>query len=104
MTAVEASTRRAYPHPSGHRWWNAECSAAVRALRLVSRPHVSQEDRVGSQEGLSFDLGKTEIQHFSRSCKAGNPAIHLQTPSGQHTVSPPEKNQATRWLGIWFDR
>lgn len=58
----------------------------------------------GSQEGLSFDLGKTEIQHFSRSCKVGNPALHLQTPSGQHTVSPPEKNQATRWLGIWFDQ
>lgn len=57
----------------------------------------------GSQEGLLFDLSKTEIQHFSRSRKDGNPPLQLHSAEGQHTILPP-KNQALRWLGIWFDR
>ena len=44
MTAVEASTHRAYPRPNGHCWWNPECSAAVRTLRQVSRSSLSSEE------------------------------------------------------------
>ena len=58
----------------------------------------------GTQEGLLFDLSKTEIQHFSRSPKDGNPSLQLQSIEGKHTINPPKKNQALRWLGIWFDR
>ncbi|ODM18625.1 hypothetical protein SI65_05242 [Aspergillus cristatus] len=35
--ALEASTKRAYPHPSGHRWWNKECQEAVLALQKASQ-------------------------------------------------------------------
>ena len=35
--ALEASTKRAHAHPSGHRWWNEDCQDAIVALRRASR-------------------------------------------------------------------
>ena len=58
----------------------------------------------GLQEGLLFDLDKTEIQHFSRNSQDSNPALLIHSGNGQHHIQPPHKSQAVRWLGIWFDR
>ena len=74
--------------------------ANIKALEDIA----AELQQWGSQEGLLFDLSKTEIQHFSRSCKDGNPPLQLLSAEGQHTIHPPKKNQALRWLGVWFDR
>ena len=48
----------------------------------------------GSQEGLLFDLGKSEIQHFSRSCKDSNPALQIKSGDSLLDIHPPGNNQA----------
>ncbi|ODM20665.1 hypothetical protein SI65_03718 [Aspergillus cristatus] len=58
----------------------------------------------GQREGLTFDLAKTELQHFARGWKRNNPTCSIQTPEGTVEIKPPQLNEATRWLGIWFDR
>jgi len=58
----------------------------------------------GAEEGLTFDFGKTELQHFSRGVNHPNPTCSIHTPQGIHIVKPPPPGGATRWLGIWFDR
>lgn len=65
---------------------------------------VAEIQSWGAQEGLSFDLFKTELQHFSWGPRDTNPHLQLQTQSGTHIVSPPRRGQAIWWLGIWFDR
>lgn len=65
---------------------------------------VTELQEWAAQEGLSFDFTKTEIQHFTQGPIDSNPPLQLQSLSGQHTVSPPGKGQATHWLGIWFDQ
>lgn len=43
--ALEASTKRAYPRPCGHKWWNQECARVVRTLhRVVRDPTSTTED------------------------------------------------------------
>lgn len=37
-TALEASTKRAYPRPSGHKWWDQEYREAVISLRRARDP------------------------------------------------------------------
>lgn len=58
----------------------------------------------GQREGLTFDLAKTELQHFARGWKRNDPTCSIQTPEGTVEIIPPQLNEATRWLGIWFDR
>ncbi|ODM21120.1 hypothetical protein SI65_04173 [Aspergillus cristatus] len=58
----------------------------------------------GQREGLTFDLAKTELQHFARGWKKNNPTCSIQTPEGIVIINHPQFNEATRWLGIWFDR
>jgi hypothetical protein len=58
----------------------------------------------GQREGLTFDLAKTELQHFARGWKRNNPTCPIQTPEGTVEISPPLLKEATCWLGIWFDR
>lgn len=44
-TALETSTKRAYPRPCGHKWWNQDCSKVVRTLHKVARnPTSTPED------------------------------------------------------------
>ena len=44
-TALEASTKRALPRPSGHSWWNQDCANTVKVLRRITRdPCTSPED------------------------------------------------------------
>lgn len=45
----------------------------------------------GSQEGLSFDVIKTELQHFSWGPKDANPPLQIQSPAGTYTVSPHQR-------------
>ena len=67
--------------------------------------HCTEELRQwGARVGLTFDLNKTELQHFSRGTKHSNPTCSIHTLQGMHTVRPPPPGGATRWLGIWFDR
>ena len=58
----------------------------------------------GQREGLTFDLAKTELQHFAKGWKRNNPTCSIQTLEGTAEIKPPQLNEATRWLGIWFDR
>lgn len=58
----------------------------------------------GHREGLTFDLAKTELQHYAKGQKGNNPICTIHTPEGTVEIKPPPPNGATRWLGIWFDR
>ena len=57
----------------------------------------------GCREGLTFDLAKTELQHFTKGWKRDNPTCSIQTPEGAVEIEPTMLKGATRWLGIWFD-
>ena len=83
--------------------------------QLVASPSLEENCRLlqhtaeelqhwGREEGLTFDLQKTELQHFSRGINDSNPPCHIHTPQGTHVIQPPGPKGATRWLGIWFDR
>ena len=56
------------------------------------------------QQGLAFDIGKTELIHFSRHRASGNPVAHLRLQDNEITVKPVEAGSGLRWLGTWFDR
>ena len=53
----------------------------------------------GRENGVVFDVSKTELQYFHRKRDASrDPAVY--SPDG--TAIPP--NESTRWLGVHFDR
>ena len=59
----------------------------------------------GASEGNTFDLDKSELIHFTRKKKDGNPPISVTLLDGRHlTVQPAEKGSSLRWLGVQFDR
>ncbi|ODM14978.1 hypothetical protein SI65_09473 [Aspergillus cristatus] len=52
-TALEASTKRAYPRPCGHKWWNQDCTRVVKTLRRVARdPTSTPEDIREAKQAL----------------------------------------------------
>ncbi|ODM18576.1 hypothetical protein SI65_06448 [Aspergillus cristatus] len=52
-TALEASTKRAYPRPCGHKWWNQDCTRVVKTLRRVARdPTSTPEDIRDAKQAL----------------------------------------------------
>ena len=52
-TALEASTKREYPQPCGHKWWNQDCSSVVRTLRrTVQDPMSTPEDIRDAKQAL----------------------------------------------------
>ena len=53
-----------------------------------------------AEAGLTLDVTKTELIHFSRSRSPPCPSLHLSTPAGIVTISP---KPVLRWLGIFFD-
>lgn len=58
----------------------------------------------GQTEGISFDPGKTELQHFSRRRLDKDPK---NTPSviwGDNSILESTIRPYTRWLGIYFDK
>ncbi|ODM16230.1 hypothetical protein SI65_08326 [Aspergillus cristatus] len=57
----------------------------------------------GHREGLTFDLAKTELQHYDKTRKGNNPTCTIHTLEDTVEITPPPPNGATRWLGIWFD-
>ena len=46
-TALEASTKQAYPWPCGHKWWNQNCTRMVRTLCRVARDPTSTSEDIG---------------------------------------------------------
>lgn len=50
----------------------------------------------GQREGLTFDLAKTELQHFAKRWKRNNPICSIQTPEGTVEIKPSQLNEATR--------
>ncbi|ODM15661.1 hypothetical protein SI65_08895 [Aspergillus cristatus] len=58
----------------------------------------------GHREGLTFDLAKTELQHYDKTRKGNNPTCTIHTLEDTVEIMPPPPNGATCWLGIWFDR
>ncbi|ODM19726.1 hypothetical protein SI65_04712 [Aspergillus cristatus] len=61
-TALEASTKRAYPRPCGHKWWNQDCTRVVKMLRRVARdPTSTPEDIRDAKQALCC-----VIQHSKR--------------------------------------
>lgn len=45
-TALEASTKQAYPQPSGHKWWNQDCTQVVHSLRKAVRDPDSTPEAI----------------------------------------------------------
>src|SRR5699024_3682704 len=45
------------------------------------------------REGLTFDLAKTELQHFAKGWKRNNPTCSIQTPEGTAEIKPPQLNE-----------
>lgn len=56
-----------------------------------------------SGEGLTFDMAKTELAHFSRRKSQHNPPITLDMGSGTHSIEASPIDGAVRYLGIWLD-
>ena len=56
-------------------------------------------------EGLTFDLAKTELAHFSRrkGCN-NNPPISLDIESETHSIDATPLRDSIRYLGVWLDR
>jgi hypothetical protein len=52
---------------------------------------------LGAQNAIQFDLGKTELMHFTKAKAAESASLKL--PDGQD-IQPKE---VVRWLGVWFD-
>lgn len=60
--------------------------------------------RWGRGEGLTFDIDKTELIHFSNKNREGNPDIQLDFGQQRSPIAATPPKQALRWLGVWFDR
>lgn len=46
----------------------------------------------GHREGLTFDLAKTELQHYAKGQKGNNPICTIHTPEGTVEIKPPPPN------------
>lgn len=58
----------------------------------------------GLSEGILFDQGKLELQHFSRRRKDKNPCTNLSVRYGNMKVLEKTNVPYTRWLGVYFDK
>jgi ribonuclease HI len=56
------------------------------------------------EEGLTFDMDKSELLHLTRRRKLGNPPIQIPTTTPETTISPLDPKKALKWLGVHFDR
>ena len=45
-TSLEA-TKRVYPRPCGHKWWNQDCTRVVKTLRRIARDPTSTSEDIG---------------------------------------------------------
>src|SRR5699024_3508250 len=63
-TSLEASTKRAHPRPSGHEWWNQECSMVVRTLRRVTRDPTSTIDDIREAKQTFRRVVRHSKRHF----------------------------------------
>lgn len=63
--ALEASTKRAHAHPSGHRWWNKDCQDTVVVLQRVSRdPDSLPTERETAQQNFRRTVHQAKHQYW----------------------------------------
>ncbi|KAI0997817.1 hypothetical protein K3495_g10370 [Podosphaera aphanis] len=72
------------------------CSSLTKALKEVLD--------WGLDEGITFDLAKAELQHFSRKRTDKNPVNTPSVTHGVFSVSEKTNRPYTRWLGVYLDR
>jgi hypothetical protein len=72
-------------------------SSYKKNIEVLER-EVAKLYTLGAENGIQFDLAKTELIHFGLGRRPS--AAKLQLPD-QSTIKP---KQLVRWLGIWFDR
>ena len=63
-TSLEASTKRAYPQPRGHKWWNQECSMVVKTLRRVTRDPISTTEDIKEAKQTLHRVIRHSKRHF----------------------------------------
>lgn len=66
-TALEASTKRAFPRPQGHKWWNQDCSRVVKTLRRVVRNPTSTSEDIVEAKQTFRRVVRCSKRHFWRS-------------------------------------
>lgn len=59
---------------------------------------------LGKLEGLTFDVSKTELMHFSQKPGTHNPGITLRFSRQSHDIAAVHTRESLRWLGVFFDR
>lgn len=65
ILAAEAATRRAYPQPSGHKWWSLECSEAVHSLHQATRnPETSEEEKGLAKRAFRRNIRQAKRQYW----------------------------------------
>lgn len=74
-----------------------EKASTLEGCRRALQAAVDKSLRWGRENGVRFDLLKTELQYFHRKRKAAELPLDVE---GQ-LVQP---NDCTRWLGVFFDR
>ncbi|OHW94806.1 reverse transcriptase protein [Colletotrichum incanum] len=58
-----------------------------------------------ASEGITFDTDKSELIHFTKRPKDGNPPIAVSLlDRRQHIVQAVDQGVSIRWLGVHFDR
>ena len=62
FTSLEASTKRVYPRPCGHKWWNQDCTKVVKTLRRVARDPTSTSEDIGDAKWAL----RRVVQHSKR--------------------------------------
>lgn len=63
-TSLEASTKRAYPRPCGHKWWNQDCSRVAKTLRRVTRDPASTSEDIGDAKKALRRVVRHSKRHF----------------------------------------
>jgi hypothetical protein len=57
-----------------------------------------------ASEGLTFNIAKSELAHFSRRKCSNNPSIELDMGAETHSIEAIPLDGAVRYLGIWLDQ
>src|SRR5438045_4410131 len=56
----------------------------------------------GYDKGITFDLSKSELKHFTRGHMDNNPTAILNVSMGTHNIQ--EMTGPLRWLGVFYDQ
>ncbi|KAJ4176432.1 hypothetical protein NW755_14951 [Fusarium falciforme] len=99
-----------FSHPSikvtaqpARRFGYADDTAMLRIGRTLKDTATESDGDIsdltgwGRENGVTFDIEKTEVMHFSRKGNKDSPPIH-------HDGTAKYAEEAMRWLGVWLDR